>query len=328
MNLHGPDRRAARLARRKNFLLRLMRVNPLCYSSKKADSLKLTAFSGRASVNVRRQILSRTAVLCALVAAVRCGQKPASINVKPSKVVLYGIGKSAHLMAEVLDKKGHAMKEAPAVTWATSSAKVAQVTPGGTVTAKGEGRSTVTASAGPISTTVPVQVYDVAEIDVAPASARLVGPAGSTLQMVATPRNAKHFPINFAPAWESSSPKVATIDKNGVVRSVAAGKATVMARLGEVEGSADVVVDIRVISRVEIRPTTAILSGNDSQQLTVVAYDDSGRPLQEVAANFATSDPSVATVNGAGVISAKGKGTAVVSASVADKSATVTVIVN
>ena len=97
-----------------------------------------------------RAIRLRRASLCLLLAgATACARKPASIQVSPHKVLLYGIERSQRLTAQVLDSKGQPIGGGH-VTWASDKADVAAVDDAGRVVAKGEGKAKVTAALGEI----------------------------------------------------------------------------------------------------------------------------------------------------------------------------------
>src|SRR5512134_174732 len=94
---------------------------------------------------------------------------PATILVVPDSVTLRS-GQTLQLVATVLDGSGSQITGV-AVTFTSLNAAVASVTPGGVVTAGVSGATTVVATAGPASTTVPVVVRPL------PASTIVASPA-------------------------------------------------------------------------------------------------------------------------------------------------------
>lgn len=268
------------------------------------------------------------AVLCLLLAgATACARKPASIQVSPHKVLLYGIERSQRLTAKVLDSKGQPI-EGGRVTWSSGKADVAAVDDSGRVVAKSAGKAKVTAALGEITAEVPVEVVDAASIEILPAGATLVGPVGATLTLEGTIKSSKNQPLPLKPTWKSSDEKIVKISPDGTLTSVGDGKATVTAQVGEVQGAAEITVMVREVSRLEIRPATALVRIGDSQRFETFAFGPDGARLENAIAQFQSSNPAVATIDGAGVASGKAAGTATIHAELAGQKAEATLIVN
>jgi uncharacterized protein YjdB len=268
------------------------------------------------------------AVLCLLLAgAAACARKPASIQVSPRKVLLYGIERSQRLAAQPLDSKGQPV-EGGRVTWTSSKADVAAVDEAGRVVAKGEGKASVTATLGVISTEVPVEVIDAAAIELVPGGAVLVGPVGTTLPLAGSVKNSKAQPVPLRPTWTSSDEKVVKVTQEGTLTSVGNGKATVTAQIGELQGAAEITVMVRDVARLEVRPATALVRVGDSQRFEIAAYGPDGARLENAIAQFRSSNPAVATIDGSGIASGKASGTATIRAELAGQAAEATLIVN
>jgi len=262
-----------------------------------------------------------------LMLAAACSSKPAAIDVSPRTVKIYGLKKVQRLTGRILDKKGAPLR-AGAIKWSSSKSDVVTVDGSGKLQSLKEGRSIVTASFEKLSAQIPVEVVDVKSIEIAPASAHLVGPTGTTIALTAVVRNAEGKPVSRPMTWTSSKPAVATISGEGTVTSVGPGATTIIGRVGDVEGGSEVLVTVGDIVRLEIHPTTALVRVGDSQQFTIVAYAPDGKAYAGGAAIFQTSDPAVATVNGAGTALGIAPGTAIIKASVAGVSAEATLLVN
>jgi uncharacterized protein YjdB len=268
------------------------------------------------------------AVLCLVIAAsAGCSRKPASIRVSPRKIVLYGFERSQRLTAQLLDSKGNPI-EGGRVTWASSKPEVAAVDDAGRVLGKSEGKSNVTASVGEISAGVPVEVVDATAIEIVPAQAVLVGPAGTTLALVSNVKGSKKQTVPLRPTWKSSDDKVVTVTPDGTLTSVGNGRASISAQLGDLEGAVEITVMIRDIAKLEVRPATALVRVGDSQRFEVVAFGPDGARLENAIAQFRSSNPAVATIDGAGVASGIAAGTATIYAELAGRAAEATLIVN
>jgi uncharacterized protein YjdB len=269
----------------------------------------------------------RVAGLLLLATAFGCSRKPASIEVSPRRVVLYGIERSQRLTARVLDSKGEPL-DGTKPDWSSSKSDVATVDQGGRVVSKGQGKTTVAVKIAELSVEVPVEVIDAATIDVAPAHATLAGPAGTNFPVTAIVKSSKDQPVSLRPMWDSSNPKVVTVSPDGVITSVADGTAMVTAQVGDLQGAMDVAVLIHDIARVDVRPATALVRVGDSQKFQVVAYGPDGGRLENAMARFQSSNPAVATIDGEGVAIGVAAGTATIRVDLAGRAAEATLIVN
>jgi uncharacterized protein YjdB len=281
---------------------------------------------------------SRRAMVCllgAVLAAAACSRKPASIQItvdtagkgKRSKdVKIYGLDRSQRLSAKVLDKNGQAFEQATA-TWSASNDNV-EAEPGGRIVAKKPGKSMVTATYESVTAQIPIEVVDVASIEITPVSLALTGPVGTAIPVSYTVKDSKQKALDLQPEWSSAEPKIATASERGVVTSVAAGTTTIIARIGEIQGGCDVNVILRPIARLEIRPATALARVGENQHFEVKAYAPDGALIPEAAAVFKSSNSAVATVDSAGVAQGRAAGAATIRAELAGQVAEATLLVN
>jgi Bacterial Ig-like domain (group 2) len=265
-------------------------------------------------------------VLGAVLCAAACSNKPASIDISPKKIKIYGLEHAQRLSARVLDKKGQPMEHSTPVWSASNDVVVAE--PGGRVVAKKAGKSRVKATFGEISAEVPVEVVDVAAIEVAPPTLALTGPAGTAVPVTWAVKDSKQTVLDLKPAWTAFNPKVATVSEDGLVTSVATGSTTIMAKIGEIQGGSDVVVSIKPISRVEIRPATALGRVGETQRFEVTAFGPDGIPIPDVAAVFKSSDPAVASIDAAGIATSRKPGAAKIRVELAGQRAEAMLLVN
>jgi hypothetical protein len=273
-------------------------------------------------------VLRAALCLLVLVVAPSCSRKPASVQVTPGKVVLYGVERGQRLTARLLDQKGQPLDEGPKAAWSSSKPDVAAVDEGGRVVSKGAGNATITVAFGTVSAEVPVEVVDAMLIEVLPGQATLVGPAATQLPVAAVVKSSTGAPVVLPLAWASSDEKVATVSPQGLVTTVGNGKATITARVGELQGAAEVTVLVQDIARLEVRPSTALVRVGDSQRFEVVAILPDGKRFENAMAQFRSSNPSVATIDGGGVASGVGPGSATIRVDLAGQTAEATLIVN
>ncbi|HEY3202288.1 MAG TPA: Ig-like domain-containing protein [Thermoanaerobaculia bacterium] len=261
----------------------------------------------------------------ALVAS-DCSRRPASIDISPKKVKIYGIERSQRVSARVLDKKGQPIEGTP--RWGSSNDGIVAAEPGGRLIARKAGKTMITVSYEGLSAQVPVEVVDVSSIEIAPPSFSLIGPPGTSVPLAGTVKDSKQKSVDIKPTWTTANAKVATVSEEGVVTSVAPGSTTILAKVGDIQGACDVAVVVRPIARLEIRPVTAIGRVGDSQHFEVIAYGPDGIPIPDVAAAFHSSNPSVATVDTSGVATGRKAGTATIRVELAGQSAEATLLVN
>jgi uncharacterized protein YjdB len=263
----------------------------------------------------------------AVVFAVACGHKAASIDVSPKRVRIYGLERSQRLTGRVLDRKGQPLDASP--EWSSSNAEIVQAEPGGRLVAKKAGKATVTAAYEGVTAEVPVEVFDVSSLETTPASVPLIGPVGTSVPLTCTLRDSGQRVIeNLKPTWTSSNPKVATVSDDGVVTSVAPGTATILTKVGDLQGISEVTVRVLPIARLELRPETALIRVGDSQHYQVTAYGPDGQPIPGVAAAYSSSSPAVATIDSAGVASGRSAGAATIRVELAGAFAQATLLVN
>jgi uncharacterized protein YjdB len=272
--------------------------------------------------------LAATALGAVCALTLSCGQKPASIQVTPAKVKIYGLERPLRLVARVLDKKGQPVAEPPMLSWSSSKPDVVEVDGSGRLLSKKEGKTAVTASLENLSTQIAVEVLDVKVVEVTPLTARLVGPPGSVLPLQAAVKNSLDQAIGVPVTWSSSDEKVATVSPDGVVTSAGAGKATIVAKVGDLQTGAEVAVDTRMVAKLLLLPATALVRVGDSQHYQVTVYGPDGKEIEGASARFASSNPAVASVDTAGIASGKKSGVATIRAQVGNLTAEATVIVN
>jgi len=114
-----------------------------------------------------------------------------------------------------------------------------------------------------------------------------------------------------AVAWASSDASVATADASGLVTAAGNGAATITATAGSASGQAAVTV-MQSAGSVAVTPSEATIGPGDTLRLVAEASDANGHPVTEFS--WSSSDASVATVDGSGLVRGAADGTATVTA--------------
>lgn len=122
-------------------------------------------------------------------------------------------------------------------------------------------------------------------------------------------------------AWESSDESVARVDDDGLVTAVDDGVATILARYGDIEGEATVIVRQKA-AVIQVWNTDAAEPEEETSlhfdqvgataRLSARAWDaaDVRIPLASTDFEWTSTDPAVAVVNGEGLVTAAGRGQA------------------
>jgi len=151
---------------------------------------------------------------------------------------------------------------------------------------------------------------------------------GRTGQLTATLRDSAGNPLTGrAITWGSDAPGVATVDGTGLVTAKGVGTATITATSEGKSGTASVTVTLVPVATVSVTPDHLLLRLGTAGQLTATPRDSAGNPLSGRAITWGSDTPGVATVDGTGLVTAKGVGTATITATSEGKSGTASVTV-
>ena len=148
---------------------------------------------------------------------------------------------------------------------------------------------------------------------------------GDVGQLIATvgPENATDKTVT----WTSSKESVATVDATGKVTAVAEGTATIKAKAGSISTTCIVTVKAATVAVTSVtldKTELALTVGDADVQLNVTVTPANATNAD---VDWESSDLSVATVDGAGIVHAVADGTATITAKAGGKTATCTVTV-
>ena len=167
--------------------------------------------------------------------------EPTTVVVTPDSASLTALAQTAPFASEVFDQIGRPMPEA-VVSWASGDTTVATIDSAGVATAKGNGTTSITATAGAASGEGWLTVMQVAHsVTVTPAAAAVT--QGDTLRLDAAARDENGYPVRHAVfAWSSGDTSVAKVDSSGLVQGVTEGTVTISAKADEAVGAAGITV--------------------------------------------------------------------------------------
>lgn len=235
------------------------------------------------------------------------------VTVNPAELTL-SIGGTGTLTANVSPEGA-----TDSVTWNSSDPAVATVDANGVVTAAGVGEAIITATAGDASATCKVTVQPdaipVTGVTVTADRTSLYNGEVAVLTATVLPENATDKTVT----WASSDETVATVDANGRVTAVSAGSVTITAAAGGVTSEAVFIVVQGpapvMVGSVNVNPAALNLTEGDARALTATVGPENATNRAVV---WTSSNPSVAVVDGNGVVTALRAGSAVITATAID----------
>jgi uncharacterized protein YjdB len=238
------------------------------------------------------------------------------------------VGQTTTATVAGLDQNGAAIGVGP-VTWSVASPTIATVSADGSITGIAPGQTQIiatTADGKQGQATLVVTPIAVASVSITP-SAPTVAPGG-TQQLTATTFDANGSVLSGRTvAWATSDATKVTVNATGLITGVAAGSATVTATSEGKTGSVIVTVAVGGVAVVIVTPSAATLLPGGTQQLTATPADANGNVLGGRTVTWTTSNPSVATVNASGLVTAVAIGTATIAATADGKSGSAAITV-
>lgn len=262
-------------------------------SSKGKVSFKSSS-SAIASVNAKGQVTCKKSGEVYITASTKYADARCKVTVLPTTIrlnrssITMENGSSTTLRATT--SNGHS------VSFKSNKSSVAKVSASGTITAKKPGEAIITVSCDGTKVTCPVTVKK-------PHIA--LGCNAKTLYRGQSFKLTVKTSSGLVPTFKSSKSSVATVSKDGTVKAVKHGTASIKVKLDGVTKVCTVTV---ASPQITLNQTTLSLSVGKSATLT--AKVSSGN-----AATFSSSNQAVASVTNKGVVTGRKKGTAYIYAS-------------
>ena len=208
------------------------------------------------------------------------------------------------------------------ITWTSDNPAIATVAPDGTVTGVSVGVTLITATCGEVSASCKVTVNPVpvstVELNVSDMTI-LVGQRDK-LTATVSPDNAADKTIT----WTSDNPAIATVDPDGTVTGVSVGVTLITATCGEVSASCKVRVNPVEITSIELSLENVTMLIGTTTTLTAKVYPEN---VTNPVIIWSSANPSIASVNGSGIITANQEGETRITASCGEITATCKVTV-
>lgn len=197
------------------------------------------------------------------------------------------------------------------VAWSSDNEKVATVDETGLVTAVGKGTANITATAGGQSASCKVTVNAPLQgIEITGEQSTIKKGQTTQLSVIYDPEDTTD---DTTVIWSSDNEKVATVDQTGLVKAVADGTANIKAKVGTLEATYAITVQEVKLNGISIKDATTIHRGGT--ETLEVTYDPENT-TDDKTVTWESSDPTVATVDGSGTVTATGIGSANITAKV------------
>lgn len=199
-------------------------------------------------------------------------------------------------------------------TWASNNTAVATVDTSGTVTGKSVGSATISATFSGITGSIIFNVTPavLASITVSNPNISL----GLSQQLTATGvySDTTTADITSSVSWSSATPSVATVSASGLATGVSSGTASLTATSGAISGSATINVTSAVLQSIAITPSLPTVALGLTQQFTATGTYSNSTTQTLTGVTWTSGTPSVATINGTGLVSTLAQGTSLISA--------------
>ena len=206
------------------------------------------------------------------------------------------------------------------VTWSSSDPSVVSVDQNGRVSALAGGDAVITAQAGNCKASCSVSVtVPVSGIALNQNSLVLAPDETATLTAILSPEDVTAVTI----VWSSSDVQIVTVDESGNVKAVGSGNAVITAQAGSCKATCSVLVTVPVQS-VSIQPDQLTLEEEETAQLEAIVLP---ADATDKSVSWSSSDPTVATISGNGLLSALKVGTVTITVNASGKTATCAVTV-
>src|SRR5436190_5472082 len=191
----------------------------------------------------------------------------------------------------------------------------------------GQYKVVATGDPGGVSDTalVTVTVAPVSAVSVAPTAATIL--VGATTQLQATTTDSLGNVLTGRTVTWASNNSAVTVNGTGLATGAGAGSATITATSEGQSGTSSVTVTFVPVASVTVTPPSASVQVGQTVQLTATPKDANGNTLPGRTVTWASSNTTVATVNGQGLVTARVAGGATITATSEGQSGTAAITV-
>ena len=247
------------------------------------------------------------------------GQIPIRVEIESltlNKTAPFTMARGTSEKLTVAAKPANAL-EGKKVTWTSSDSKVVSVDGDGNIKAVGLGTARISATVAGKTASVDVTVNaPLTAIKLNKNTLALRKGAEQTLEVTYDPADTTD---DKTVTWTSRDTSVATVDAKGKVSALKDGTTTITAKVGDKTDTCVVTVKEEPLTGIELSEKEITLSKNDTKTLEVIYKPED--TTDDTKVTWSSSDNQVATVKD-GVVTAKGAGSADITATVGTFTAT------
>src|SRR5205809_1006815 len=191
----------------------------------------------------------------------------------------------------------------------------------------GQYKVVATGDPGGVSDTalVTVTVAPVSAVSVAPTAATIL--VGATTQLQATTTDSLGNVLTGRTVTWASNNSAVTVNGTGLATGAGTGSATITATSEGQSGTSSVTVTFVPVASVTVTPPSASVQVGQTVQLTATPKDANGNTLPGRTVTWASTNTTVATVNGQGLVTARVAGGATITATSEGQSGTAAITV-
>ncbi len=272
--------------------------------------LLTTYQQGAVTVSASQGTIAGTLVIQINQAAV------ASISVTGGGATTAGSSEQLNAVGTYTD--GRVLSITNLVTWQSSDATVATVSPSGMLQAFAGGTVTVTATMNSVSgaTSVSVSGPTLSSIAITPAVFTITPGQAKQLSVLGVYSNGTTQDVTSQVTWVSGTTSAATVSTSGLVTGVSSGTSTITATLGAKQAGAVATVTAAQLTQIIVTPATASIATGQTQNYMANGYfsDGSSTDLTN-SVTWTSSATNFATVDQTGLATGVSAGAATITAS-------------
>lgn len=240
--------------------------------------------------------------------------KLASLSVSPDNPSI-PVGVTKQFAASGIYSNGTSRDLTREVTWRSSNPRVTTVNSDGLATSIDKGTAIITAAFGKISGRMTLTVTPATLSSIAVMPPNLILSGGSNHQFTANGRysDGASYDITNRVTWNSSNPSIATVNKDGLVKAVGTGTATIHATLGTVTGNRALTV-ASFLSSISVTPADLSMPVGTYKLFTATGTYSDGTSSQIRTGTWKSANMAAAKVDPSGLVTAVAAGTTIITA--------------
>lgn len=253
----------------------------------------------------------------------------ASIQITPVGTQILRLGAFLQATATARDASNNVLT-GRTFNWSSSNPSLASVSQSGLISAIALGSATITAEVDGRTSSMGVQVTEVPPKSVTLAPDTVALGTGTTRLLTPTVIDSLNRVVTSLATrsvqWASSNPAVASVSSSGVVTALTGGVARVNVTVDNMRSNDVVFVITDVVNSVRLTPSqTPPMRVGNTLQVTAAALNNQTQVIPGKTFTWTSSNPSVATVSGSGLVTAVAPGTVSITAETEGKTASLNI---